>query len=95
MLEERGVATVTVCSEEFATLGQAEAAALGMPALPLLIVPHPLAELKAPEVRALADQVFPEVVHALTQPRERLTTENRGKVYAPPRRVFVRKDRKP
>jgi hypothetical protein len=89
VLEERGVATATICSDEFAQLGQAEAAALGMPSLPIVVVPHPVADLKAPEVRSLAETVFPDIVRALTQPRELLTLEGCGKVYPPPKRVFV------
>ena len=70
-------------------MGQREAAALGMPYLPIVVVPHPVADLKPEDVRALAAQVFPDIVYALTQPRDRLMEELRGKVYPEPTRIFV------
>jgi hypothetical protein len=37
-----------------------------MPGLPLVIVPHPLAGLKAAEVQGKADSVLEQVIQALT-----------------------------
>jgi len=88
ILEERGVATATICTEEFAQLGHLEASALGIPYLPIIVVPHPVADLKPEGVHALADRVLDEVLHALTAPREKLMAEFRDKVYPVPSRVF-------
>lgn len=89
ILEERGIATATICTEEFAHLGKLEATALGMPYLPIIVVPHPVADLKPEEVHALADRVFGEIVYALTEPREKLMAEFGNKTYPKPSRVFV------
>lgn len=51
-----------MCSDEFGPLGRAEAEVLGMPGLPLVAVPHPLAgndtALVAAKAAALADGVL-------------------------------------
>jgi hypothetical protein len=36
------VPTATICTDEFVSLGRTEARALGMPGLPLVVIPHPL-----------------------------------------------------
>ena len=89
ILEERGIATATICTEEFAHLGKLEASALGMPYLPIIVVPHPVADLKPEGVHALVDRVFGEIVHALTEPREKLMAEFGDKTYPMPSRVFA------
>jgi len=89
ILEERGIATATICTEEFAHLGKLEASALGVPYLPIIVVPHPVADLKPEEVHALAERVFGEIVYALTEPREKLMAELRDKTYPMPSRVFA------
>ena len=53
--------TAVVCSDEFGPLGRAEAQVLGMPALPLIAIPHPLAgnapDLVTRKAAALADEL--------------------------------------
>lgn len=58
--------TVVVSSDEFGPLGRAEAQALGLPGLPLVAVPHPLADNRSDLVEAKAAGVVDEVVAALT-----------------------------
>ena len=58
--------TVTICSSEFVALGRAEAEALGMPALPLAIIKHPLGGLAADEVRQRAASVLHTVEQLCT-----------------------------
>jgi hypothetical protein len=65
-LERHGVPTVVICSDEFGPLGRAEAQALGLPGLPLVPVPHPLAGNHADLVAAKARGVADEVLEALT-----------------------------
>jgi hypothetical protein len=60
------VPTVVVCSDEFGPLGRAEARALGLPGLPLVPIPHPLADNRADLVAAKAAGIVDEVVVALT-----------------------------
>ena len=58
--------TVTICSSEFVALGRAEAEALGMPALPLAIIKHPLGGLAADEVQQRATSVLNTVEQLCT-----------------------------
>lgn len=74
-LERRGTPTATVNSDEFVTLGQAEARALGLPGLPLVTVPHPMGGVPEKEVRERARAVVSEVVEVLTRDRETLESE--------------------
>ena len=55
-----------ICSDEFGPLGRAEAQVLGLGALPLLPIPHPLAGNDATLVRAKAEAIAAEVLSALT-----------------------------
>jgi hypothetical protein len=76
-LERAGVPTAVICSDEFGPLGRAEATVLGAPGLPLVAIPHPLADNDAPLVEAKARAVADEVVAALTGEVEALTERYR------------------
>ena len=56
---------MTICTDEFLSLGLAEAWALGMPTLPIVVVPHPVGGLSPGQVEKKADQVFEDVIQAL------------------------------
>ncbi len=71
-LEGRGVPTALVASDEFAPLGRAESIARGLPGLPLVTVPHPLAGNLSELVRAKASGCVDEVVQVLTQNAQEL-----------------------
>lgn len=58
--------TVVICSDEFGPLGRAEAEVLGAPGLPLVPIPHPLADNLEPLVEAKAAAIAAEVEQALT-----------------------------
>jgi len=64
-LEKRGIPTVTICTDEFLSLGLAEAKALGMPTLSIVTVPHPVGGLPAGGVEKKADQALKDVIQAL------------------------------
>jgi hypothetical protein len=64
--EQEKIPTVAVVSEPFAFKSRAEASALGVPTLPIQVIPHPLAVRSMDHVRALADRGFDEIVFALT-----------------------------
>ena len=64
-----------------------EAEALGFPTMPIVIFPHPLGGLRKEEVRAKADKTLEEVLHVLTEKREKLAEEYRGR-YPQPRSIF-------
>lgn len=79
--------TITFCSSEFAALGANERGALGMPGLPIVVVPHPVGGIPPEAARALAEGTIEEVHRALTAEAEVLRREYRERVYAPPRRI--------
>lgn len=79
--------TATIVTDEFTYLGRTEAEALGMPTLPIVVIPHPIGQAKPERVYQVADSAFGEMVDALTQPREQLAAEYRGK-YAQPKKVI-------
>jgi hypothetical protein len=58
---------VTVCSNRFETLARATATGLGMPNLPLVIVPHPIGGISAAEVIAKADSIVDKVITRLVE----------------------------
>ena len=67
MLEQQGIPTVVMGTEEFATLARLEARNRGMAELPLVLVPHPLGGIREPEVLKKADLAVEPVVRALTR----------------------------
>jgi hypothetical protein len=81
------VPTATFCSSEFAALGANERTALGMPGLPIVVVPHPVGGIPPEAARSLGDGAIEEVRRALTAEAEALRREYAGRSYAPPRRT--------
>jgi hypothetical protein len=45
---------VTVCSTVFTGLGRAQAKALGVPQMPILVIPHPFGTRSRDEIRDIA-----------------------------------------
>jgi hypothetical protein len=64
-LEAQGVPTVTVCTADFLSGGRMQAAALGMPAYPILCVPQSYITHTPQQVRDLADACLEEVLQRL------------------------------
>ena len=69
--------TVVICSDEFGPLGRAEAQVLGAPGLPLVPIPHPLADNLPDLVDAKAAAIVDEVVAALTGDAAEVADTNR------------------
>jgi hypothetical protein len=69
----------TVCTDEFYALGKAETECLGMPGLPIAIVPHPVAKLNPDGVAAMAAGIVDEVVRLWESDAESLRAEFRDK----------------
>jgi hypothetical protein len=90
MLEKAGVPTACICTDEFAPLGQAEAEALGMSTLPIVVIPHPLAGISADEVEHRGDAVLDEVIYVLTEDSRKLAEEYKGR-YLETKRLFRNK----
>lgn len=65
-LEKRGVPTATINSDAFVVLGQQEAIALGLPGLPIVMVPHPMGDIAAEIVVERAHGMIEQVVRVLT-----------------------------
>ncbi|MBI2907911.1 MAG: hypothetical protein HYX92_09670 [Chloroflexi bacterium] len=61
--------------------------ALGMPQLPIIVVPHPPKRYTADQFRTFADAAVPEIVHVLTTPADQLAKEYRNKEYPRPKAV--------
>ena len=58
---------MTLCTEAFIGLAREESRNLGMPELPIAIIPHPLGGLKPEEVKLRAQQALEQVVVGLTR----------------------------
>jgi hypothetical protein len=76
-LEEKGIPSVLLCTDEFAPLARAESIGKGMGGLPLAVIPHPLADNRPDEVRAKATAVVAEVMTILTRPAAELEARYR------------------
>lgn len=61
--------TVTITTEVFATLGAGVAERLGMPDLPFVLVPHPVAHRPEDAIHELADGLLEAVRRDLTSER--------------------------
>ncbi|MFP6746712.1 MAG: hypothetical protein VCD66_03820 [Alphaproteobacteria bacterium] len=78
-MESHGIPTATVCSDEFYALAKAETQCLGMPGLPIAIVPHPVAKLSPDEVAALAQGTVDEIIRLWRTDGSELRAEFRDK----------------
>ena len=77
-----------MCSDEFYALGKAETQCLGMPGLPIAVVPHPVAKLLPDEVAEIAHNVVDEVIRLWQDDPEDLRAEFKEK--APPTKSRLR-----
>lgn len=67
-MEKAGIPTALVCTDEFGPLARAESQVLGIESLPLIAIPHPLADNAQALVDAKAQAIVPELALALTAP---------------------------
>lgn len=74
-LEKRGVPTATVNSDAFVVLGQMEAVALGIPGLPIVMVPHPMGDVAAEIVIERARNMIEQVVAVFTSEAAKLESD--------------------
>jgi len=61
-LRKRGLITAVICSAPFLKLGTTQARVLGVPDLPLVMIPHPLGGLSIEQVEGRALVAIPQVV---------------------------------
>jgi hypothetical protein len=78
-LERLGIPCATVCTDEFLGLGKGEAECLGMPGLPIALVPHPVAELNPDGVKRIAANVSAEIERLLTADAKELAEEAKAR----------------
>ncbi|MDG2114730.1 MAG: hypothetical protein P8N02_19240 [Actinomycetota bacterium] len=70
------MATVVICSDEFGPLGRAESEVLGLAGMPLVPIPHPLADNLDDLVAAKAAGIVDDVVAALTGDTDAVRAEH-------------------
>ncbi|MDQ3576572.1 MAG: hypothetical protein M3400_14770 [Actinomycetota bacterium] len=63
---------MSVITVPFGFKARAEVKALGMPTLPIQILPHPIGQISDQEMRDLTDDAYDEVVFALTADAEEI-----------------------
>jgi len=74
---------VLIASTEFASLGYGEAAAFGLPSLPLVLVQHPFGTLSPEKARLAGDDIVDQVVFAATGPTQQVEKHYRERVPRP------------
>lgn len=77
-----------MCTDEFAALGKRECGSLGMPDMPLIVLPHPTSTLPGAAAQARAREVVDEIIAVLTLPRRTLSARYGERIYPPPKRVL-------
>ncbi len=80
--------TALIATTEFAQLGATERVGLGISALPITVVPHPIGNLAPEELATRAEAAMPGIVHSLTTPVDRLAAEERERTYPEPKSQF-------
>ena len=66
-LEQRGVPTAVICTDEFVASARAQAAISGNPDYPFAVVSHPIGSLTADELRERARTAASQVIEILTR----------------------------
>src|SRR5215471_18909814 len=78
-LEKAGVPTVALVSRSFCPLGQIVACGEGHPALPIVMLPHPIGEAAESRIAQKGIDAAAECVRLLTTPADAIRTEFAGK----------------
>ena len=66
-LRKRGVRAAVLCTEPFMKLGRTQAQVLGVPDLPLILIPHPLGGISLEQVEGRAHHALPELLQLLRE----------------------------
>lgn len=77
---------MVVCSDEFGPLARAESQVLGLPSLPLVAIPHPLAGNLQALVEAKANAIASDLIAALSDSAARLQARFAGQFLDPAER---------
>lgn len=74
-LEKHGIPTSTIVTTGFHKSARLEAQALGAPALPLIVIPHPVAHLAIKDIQELAEASFESIAGSLSNKQGELTPD--------------------
>ena len=77
-------------STAFAPLAQVVSEGIGLPHLPILVVPHPVGDPSEAVVKKRGEDIAAECVRVLTTPAEKLAREFTDKQYPLPAAVMPR-----
>ena len=66
-LEQRGVPTAVICTDQFIASAKAQAAICGNPDYPFVVVSHPIGSLTAAQLRERARVATSQVIEILTR----------------------------
>ncbi|ETX09032.1 MAG: hypothetical protein ETSY2_01870 [Candidatus Entotheonella gemina] len=80
--------TATLCTDEFAALTKRECGTLGLPEMPLAVLPHPTSALLGEAAQAKAREAVQEVGYILTGEADELAEVYMNKIYPAPKRAF-------
>lgn len=90
-LEKAGVPTVTLVSRSFCPLAQMVARGLGFPALPILMLPHPIGDSNPKEITKKGADAAEEAIRLFLSLREDLEREFIAKKFSLPEHVVPRR----
>ena len=66
-IAKRGIPAVALVTEDFWPQGDFVADSFGMPDVPRVRIPHPIAGTGEANMRRVAEQIVPAIIEALTQ----------------------------
>lgn len=62
--------TATIVTEQFKEAAREHARNCGIPTYPIITIVHPIANLRPEDLRKRTEDIFPQVLAALTRPPE-------------------------
>ncbi len=89
-VEKLGIPTVTVSSDQFIGLAKSTVTSTGLPDMAFVEAPHPFGMIPLNEIRAKADQVFPEILRMATQWKPAVAIRAASKPTYPAERIKFR-----
>jgi hypothetical protein len=66
-IRKRGIPAAVLCTQPFLKLGKTQAQVLGVPDLPLILIPHPLGGISIEQVEGRAQHALPELLALLRE----------------------------
>ena len=66
-LEAQGLPTATIITDVFISTARAYTRLMGVPDFPYLACPHPITNVKGPELQKKAEELAPRIVQLLLQ----------------------------